>query len=306
MRDDDGPGLLTPGSGRMGSEDPPTRRDGDLVLRPVRPADRDRVIQLTRDIWDGHDYVPRVFDDWVADSGAAFQAAEVDGVVVGLQRLRPYAPGLVWYEGLRVASTHRRQGVARALLESAINEAKEQGFREMRLGTANPDAVKLFESVGFHRLVDVRWWHGPRMEGGESARMPDPAEARKLWPAVSKSAGLDLYGGVSADFNGAHDIGPQELERLAQGGMLRAGAGGRAIAGLREPWGQNLAVAFVAGGGGVLRDLLMALRFEADADGLDHVTISLPRGHPAAEDLRASGYDLANAEDNAYIYGLPL
>ncbi|MGA8922902.1 MAG: GNAT family N-acetyltransferase [Candidatus Dormiibacterota bacterium] len=278
----------------------------ELTLRPVRPADRDRVIQMTRDIWDGHDYLPRVFDDWVGDAGAAFQAAEAEGVVVGLQRLRPYAPGLIWYEGLRVASTHRRQGVAREMLESAINEAKEQGFREMRLGTANPDALKLFESVGFRRLIDVRWWRGQRMEGGESARIPDAAEAPRLWPAVAKSPGLELYRGVSADFNGARDLGSDELARLAKEGMLRAGAGGRAIAGLREPWGDNLAVAFIAGAGGVLRDLLMALRFEADADGLDHVTISLPRGHPAVEDLHASGYDLANAEDNAYIYGLAL
>jgi hypothetical protein len=176
----------------------------------------------------------------------------------------------------------------------------------MRLGTANPDALKLFESVGFRRLIDVRWWRGQRMEGGESARIPDAAEAPRLWPAVATSAGLELYGGVSADFNGARDLGPDELARLAKEGMLRAGAGGRALAGLREPWGDNLAIAFIAGAGAVLRDLLVALRFEADADGLDHVTVSLPRGHPAAEDLHASGYDLANAEDNAYIYGLAL
>ncbi|HEY1419079.1 MAG TPA: GNAT family N-acetyltransferase [Candidatus Dormibacteraeota bacterium] len=264
------------------------------------------MLELTRDIWDGHDYIPRVFDEWVGDAGATFQAAEADGVVVGLQRLRPYAPGLVWYEGLRVAATHRRQGVARSMLESAIAESREHGVREMRLGTANPDALKLFESLGFRRLVDVRWWRGPRVEGGESARMPEPVEASKLWPAVARSAGLELYGGVSADFNGARDLGADELARLAGMGMLRAGPGGRAVAGLREPWGQNLAVAFIAGTGGVLRDLLMALRFEADADGLDHVTVSVPRGHPAAEDLHASGYDLANAEDNSYIYGLLL
>jgi GNAT superfamily N-acetyltransferase len=278
----------------------------ELTVRPVRPADRERVLELTRDIWDGHDYIPRVFDEWVGDAGATFQAAEADGVVVGLQRLRPYAPGLVWYEGLRVAATHRRQGVARSMLESAIAESREHGVREMRLGTANPDALKLFESLGFRRLVDVRWWRGPRVEGGESARMPEPVEASKLWPAVARSAGLELYGGVSADFNGARDLGADELARLAGMGMLRAGPGGRAVAGLREPWGQNLAVAFIAGTGGVLRDLLMALRFEADADGLDHVTVSVPRGHPAAEDLHASGYDLANAEDNSYIYGLLL
>ncbi|MEO8745791.1 MAG: GNAT family N-acetyltransferase [Candidatus Dormiibacterota bacterium] len=302
MRDDGGPGPLPHGSGRMGAEDPLTRRG--LTVRPMRPADRDRVMEICKDVWDGHDYIPRVFDSWVTDAGAAFQAAEVDGVVVGLQRSRPYAPGLVWYEGLRVASTHRRRGLARAMLASAIAEAKEQGLKEMRLATGNADAAPLFESAGFRRLVDTRWWRGHRVEGGDPARMPDPLEARKIWPAVERSPGIELYCGVAADFNGARDLGADELERLARIGMLRVGPGGRAVAGLREPWGDNLAVSFVAGRGGALRELLTALRFEADADGLDHVTITLPRDHPAAEDLSATGYDLANDDDSSYIYGL--
>jgi len=278
----------------------------ELTVRPMRAADRECVMEICRDVWDGHDYIPRVFDEWLSDAGAAFQAAEVDGVVVGVQRLRPYAPGLVWYEGLRVASTHRRQGIARAMLASAITEAKEQRFIEMRLGTANPDALHLFESAGFQRLVDARWWRGQRSEGGEPARMPDPSEAGKLWAPVEKSPGIELYHGVAADFNGARDIDAAELVRLARIGMLRVGPGGRAIAAMTEPWGDNLAVAFLAGRGGPLRDLLMSMRFEADADGLDHVTITLPRDHPAAEDLTASGYDLANDDDNAYIYRLIL
>ena len=278
----------------------------ELTLRPVRPADRERILEMTRDVWEGHDYIPRVFDDWIEDAGAAFQAAEVDGVVVGLQRLRPYAAGLIWYEGLRVASTHRRQGVARAILQSAIAEARDQGFREMRLATGNPDAIRLFESEGFRRLLDIRWWRGMRVEGGEHARMPEPEEAMKLWPVIAASRGIELYSGVTADFNGARDLNAEELERLARVGMLRVGPGGRAIAGLRDAWGPNLAVAFIAGSGAALRGLLMALRFEADADGLQNVTVSVPRGHPASDDLRASGYDLANAEDTAYIYALRL
>jgi len=192
------------------------------------------------------------------------------------------------------------------MLTSAIAEAREQGFKEMRLATGSDSAGDLFESLGFKRLVDVRWWRGRRLEGGEPARMPDPPSARKLWPAVEESPGIELYHGVVPDFNGARDMDAAELERLAGIGMMRAGPGGRAIVALREPWGNNIAVAFVAGGGGALRELLMALHFEADADGLDHVTITLPRGHPAADDLSASGYDLANDDDSSYIYGLNL
>jgi GNAT superfamily N-acetyltransferase len=281
-------------------------RGGDLVIRPMRPADRARVMELTRDVWDGHDYVPRVFDDWVSDSASAFQAIELDGIIVGLQRLRPYATGLLWYEGLRVASSHRRQGLARYMLQSAIDQAREQNFREIRLATGNPAAAKLFEEAGFVRLQDDRWWEGARIEGGESARIPGPSEAEKLWAGIATSPGIELWGGVTADFQGAQDLGAKELERLAGIGMLRSGPGGRAIVGLRQPWGNNISVAFVAGKGGALRELLLALRFEADADGLDEVSVAIPRDHPAGEDLRASGYDFANDEDTSYIYGLNL
>lgn len=290
----------------MAATEPLKFQGGDVVIRPVRPADRERVVELTRDVWNGHDYVPRVFDDWVSDSASAFQAIELDGIVVGLQRLRPYAPGLLWYEGLRVASSHRRQGLARHMLQSAIAQAREQGFREIRLATGNPGAAELFEGVGFVRLQDCRWWTGLRMEGGESPRIPGPSEAEKLWSGIATSPGIELWGGVTADFQGAQDLGAKEFARLAGIGMLRSGPGGRAIVALREPWGNNISVSFVAGKGGALRELLLALRFEADADGLDDVTVAIPRDHPAGEDLRASGYDFANDDDSSYIYALTL
>ena len=278
----------------------------ELTLRPMRPADRDRAIDITKDVWEGRDYIPRVFDRWVSNSGAEFQAAEIEGVVVGMQRLRPYAPGLIWYEGLRVASDRRRQGIARAMLDAAIAEAREQGFHEMRLATRDLPAIRLFESAGFTGLVEMKWWRGLRVEGGEPARMPDGVEARKLWPAIESSPGIQLYAGIVPDMNGARDLGADELERLASSGLIRVGPGGRAIALLREPWGQNIAVSLLAGGGGALRELLLSLRFEADADGLNHVTVNLPPRHPAEEDLRATGYDFADAENSAFVYALKL
>ena len=278
----------------------------ELSVRPVRPTDRDRVMEITKDVWEGRDYVPKVFERWVSDAGASFQAAELDGAVVGVQHLRPYAPGLVWYEGLRVASTHRRQGIARAMLESAILEFRQQGFREIRLATLDEPAIHLFESAGFRELVEVRWWRASRVEGGEPARIPDVEGAGRLWPFVASSPGIDMYRGVSPDLNGARDLNAAELERLARAGMLRLGPSGRAVALMREPWRVNLAAALIAGRGGALRELLMALRFEADADGADHVTVNVPPGHPAEEDLTASGYDFDDAEANAHVYALKL
>ena len=278
----------------------------ELTLRPVRPADYERIVELTSDVWEGRDYIPKVFDYWVTDASASFQAAELDGVVVGVQRTRPFAQGLVWYEGLRVDSAHRRQGIARAMLSEAIEEAREHGFRQMRLATRDLPAVELFESAGFRSMVELRWWRGGRIEGGEPARIPDETEARRLLPAITSSRGIELYSGIVPDMNGARDLDADELGWLANHGLIRVGPGGRATALLREPWGRNIAVTLLAGRGGALRELLMALRYEADADGLNHVTVNLPPGHPAEEDLKATGYDFADAERNAYIYALDL
>ena len=278
----------------------------ELTLRPVRLADYDRIVEITKDVWEGRDYVPRVFDYWVTDASASFQAAELDGVVVGVQRTRPFAKGLVWYEGLRVDPAHRREGIARAMLDEAIAEAREHGFRPVRRATRDLPARRLFESAGFRQVVATKWWRGPRVEGGEPARIPEAAEARRLLPAILASPGIELYGGIVPDMNGAHDLDAEELGRLANAGMLRVGPGGRSVALLREPWGKNIAVCLLVGRGGALRELLLALRYEADADGLNHVTVNVPPGHPAEEDLKATGYDSVDAELSGYIYALDL
>jgi len=38
-----------------------------LVCRPALPKDTPDVLELTRTIWDGHDYLPAVWDDWLRD-----------------------------------------------------------------------------------------------------------------------------------------------------------------------------------------------------------------------------------------------
>jgi GNAT superfamily N-acetyltransferase len=263
-----------------------------LEVRPVRPTDRERVEQMVAAVWEGHDYIPEVFDEWVADPGAWFQAGELSGEVVGVQRLRPIAKSVVWYEGLRVAPEQRRRGVARAMLEAAVAQARGLGFREIRLATANPDAIALFRSAGFRLLVAPRLWRGRRLEGDESARMPSPADAGRLFKLIQEGPALAAYGGVLANGEWALDADAELLGRLAGEGALRVTAGGRALAAVREGWGgDRLWAYFVSGSGAALKDLLMALRFEADSVGFSAVNLWAPDGHPGEEEFAATGYD---------------
>jgi GNAT superfamily N-acetyltransferase len=278
-----------------------------VEIRPVRATDRKRVAEITADVWEGHDYIARVFDDWVSDPGAWFQAAEVEGELVGVQRLRPIAAKVVWYEGLRVATAHRRHGLARAMLTAAVAQARGLGFAELRLATANPDAIGLFQSAGFTLLVAPRLWRALRLEGDEPARMPAAADAERLFRLVSEDPALAAYGGVLASGEWALDIDAELLERLAGEGALRVVAGGRALAAVREGWGgDNLWAYFVSGSGGALQELLLALRYEADADGMEGVSLWAPDGHPAEEDFSATGYDSEAAPFRLSYFALRL
>ena len=280
----------------------------EITIRPVRPADRERVLEMVADVWDGHDYIPRVFDDWVAQPAASFQAAELEGLVVGLQRLRPFSERVVYYEGLRVASTHRKLGIARAMLEAAIRESREQGFEVLRLSTGNPDAVKLFESAGFQLKARLVSWAATRVEGGDPPRMAAPEQASGLLERLRADPAFAAYAGINFDWaSGPRDLDLEEMQRLIASGQVRVGAGARSLAVVRVGAGTGRLIAtLVAGSGGAFQDLLMALRFEADSQDLESAAIFAPRDHPSADDFQAVGYDLPDDEDGFTIYELRL
>ena len=273
----------------------------------MRPADRDRVLEIASDVWEGNDYLPEVFDAWAADPGASFQAAELDGIVIGVHRLRPIARKIMFYEGLRVATEHRRQGVARAMVRRAIEESRLLGFEQVRLFTGNPDAARLFASEGFRLVVDCATWTARRVEGGDPPRLASPSEASSLAGRLRDDPALAAYGGVTPDWNGTLDVDSSLLERLAEDGLVRVGTGGRALALVRAQHSRRfLPVVFVAGAGAALQDLLTALRFEADGVGLQGVRVLAPEDHPAAGDLTEVGYHLADDEEHDYVYALEL
>ncbi len=203
-----------------------------LTIRPLRPADRERVLEIVADVWDGHDYLPQVLDDWLADPAGNFQAGELDGVVVAVHRWRPIQRSIAYYEGMRVAKDHRRQG------------------------------------------------------------MPPVADAARLHRMLSADPALAAYAGLDPLPDGPREVDVGYLEELLRGGRLREGAGGRALA-LAGPYfgGRRLIASLVAGSGAALQDLLLALRYEADADGREGVGILAPRDHPAEKDFLAVGYD---------------
>ncbi len=275
-------------------------------MRPVRPADRKRLLEISAGVWGGNDYLPGVLDEWIQDPGGQFEAAEVDGVVVGVHRLRPIGRRVMFYEGVRVAAEQRRRGHARRMLGLARAQAQEQGFRQLRLVTGNPEAAALYESEGFRLLVACRPWVASRVEGGDPPPMAAPGDAGALFSRLQADPSLAAYGGVNPHWKAVLDIDPELLAELAGAGLVRTRPGGRALAIVQPDPQVRLGVTFIAGSGGVLRDLLTQLRYEADSLGLEGVWALVPEGHPAEGDLTEVGYDLGEMTFRHLSYGLEL
>jgi RimJ/RimL family protein N-acetyltransferase len=87
---------------------------------------------------------------------AAVFVAEADGEIVArLSLARDSHPASYHVAdlGLMVDARHRRQGIGRALLEQAIDWARESGVRKLELHVFphNEPAIKLYETTGFVR-----------------------------------------------------------------------------------------------------------------------------------------------------------
>lgn len=88
---------------------------------------------------------------------------------VGLVCLRAMEPRAGEVKRLYVAPAHRRRGIARALVEAAVAEARALGYTTLRLDTpaGNAAAIALYESLGWQPIPP--WDHGEEMVAFELA-----------------------------------------------------------------------------------------------------------------------------------------
>src|SRR5262245_43446762 len=109
---------------------------GALIVRPARADDQEAVLAFCAGIWEGHDYIPYVWDDWLHDTRGTFLVAEAGGRPIGIVHVHLVAAEEAWLEGIRGDPTHRRQGIGRALVSRALVAADVTGARAARLMTS--------------------------------------------------------------------------------------------------------------------------------------------------------------------------
>lgn len=168
----------------------------DVDVRDALHDDLNEVSEFATDTWEGWDYVPDVWDDWLEeDSGVTLVAEheeEVVGVVHGTRR-----GDEAWLEGMRVAEEHRREGVGSGLTEAALERLAEGGASVARcmVFDDNDAALALLEELGFERVTTIR--HG-RGFGFPYGSMIEEANYDESLQVLRDSEAFEAAGGLYA------------------------------------------------------------------------------------------------------------
>jgi GNAT superfamily N-acetyltransferase len=169
-----------------------------LTFRPACAGDFDDVQAIASRIWDGHDYIPLVWEHWLAAPKGELAVAVLDDQVIALGKLTWLGEGEWWLEGLRVDPAYQRRGISRALTAYLLQRFREFGGGLVRFATASGNVAvhRVAHENGFVRQAAFLSYQSPflPLPAGDF-RVLSPADAARVW---------DYFNNASADFDANH------------------------------------------------------------------------------------------------------
>lgn len=134
-------------------------------LRPADQSDTADVLELTSHIWEGEDYVPRVWQEWLADQDGLLAVAKYQDHVVGLGKLTRLTNEDWWMEGLRVHPNFEGRGIASQLHEYLLHFWEQHAQGALRLATSSErlQVHKLCERTGFLKIGEYGYYQAPKL-----------------------------------------------------------------------------------------------------------------------------------------------
>lgn len=87
--------------------------------------DYDDILDISKNIWEGKDYIPKIFHKWVDAKEGCFLGLEKDNKIVAFWKYTILPDRQGWIEGLRVQIEYRGQQLAHAIIDMLFNIARE-------------------------------------------------------------------------------------------------------------------------------------------------------------------------------------
>ncbi len=172
-----------------------------VIIRTARLADRERIVAISSQIWDGDDYVPQVIDEWLRMRDSEVAVAELNGSVIAFARTVDLTPGYVWLEGIRTDTAAQGHGAGKALTEYFIEKAAREGAHRIGLSTYvdNLASIHIIEQHRFQRvasfiLAEAKLESPARSSAQLSPLVSEvPSDEARAW--ILESASLEMSSG---------------------------------------------------------------------------------------------------------------
>ena len=280
----------------------------EILIRPARLEDKPDVLEISATVWNGHDYIPAVWDSWVREDPALgfLIAGEIDGKVVALQHTNLQPGSVAWMEGIRVHPDYRQHGIAKALLRRALDMARELGYIRSRLSTAQVNQASSAIALGndFQEVAQFSLYSAPaERTAAFNEALPQPTEAdlQAIREEFGDTATLIADGWTAYDVPGQRSVGEYDLAAIHSNST---GIEGVALA-RPEPERDRIALAYVDGTEEAIRDLGLRMRNHAANQGFEEVAGTLRESPRVRAGLERAGYE-RNAELIMLVYERPL
>ena len=127
------------------------------MIREIIYSDKNEVLKISSQIWDGDDYVENVFDEWIRDDDGLFTGYWEDEKLIGFGRMRFLTPTDIWLEALRKDPKTNVKGVGNKIAEYYMEQLKGKRINSIRFSTyfGNITSIKLNEKLGFKKILTL-------------------------------------------------------------------------------------------------------------------------------------------------------
>jgi GNAT superfamily N-acetyltransferase len=179
-----------------------------IVCRPALQKDTDEVLELCSHIWEGGDYIPSVWEEWLGDPDGLLGVAELGGHVVGVFKLTKFSEQEWYMEGLRVHPDAQGKGIAAHIHDYVLETWRRMGSGIIRLvtGSYNIKIHHMCEKAGFKRIAEFIPYRAPGLNDvrGRFTRLEQEEAERALYficnsPTHALSSDLINLGWVYAN-----------------------------------------------------------------------------------------------------------
>ena len=125
-----------------------------LYFRDLTVNDIPAILNISKEIWDGDDYIPDVIEGWLSEKDNLAYGTFLDeemNELIGFGRVRMFSNGVAWLEGGRVKASYQKKGIGRVQLKYAIDYAIKVGARVAQYDTSsrNFGSLSLAKFHGF-------------------------------------------------------------------------------------------------------------------------------------------------------------